>query len=167
MSAEHLFSDDPDAPPSEAEVRAAEALRQALETGGSGVTGPGLAAPEAELATALRSAVAPTPLSREAHEALIARALGTAAPAARSRVVAVGLFFACAAAAASVLLVSGAQRRPSDGGSATALLPARSSQDLFVEPFPREGAGSARIDRITAARGRDLRENRYARWGVK
>ena len=46
---------------------------------------------------------------------------------------------------------------------------ARSADDLFdaTTPFPRRGGESARIDRIASARAADLRQNRFAAWGVK
>jgi hypothetical protein len=42
----------------------------------------------------------------------------------------------------------------------------RSTQPLFDHPF-RSGEGSARVDRIAMARSSDLRDNRFARWGVR
>jgi hypothetical protein len=44
---------------------------------------------------------------------------------------------------------------------------ARSTAELFDAPFARQGGESARIDRIASARASDLRENRYAMWGVR
>ena len=46
---------------------------------------------------------------------------------------------------------------------------ARSADALFdaTTPFPRHGEESARIDRIASARAADLRQNRFAAWGVK
>lgn len=50
-----------------------------------------------------------------------------------------------------------------------ALIRARSTQDLFdaATPFPRSGEESARIDRIASSRAADLRQNRFAAWGVR
>ena len=42
----------------------------------------------------------------------------------------------------------------------------RSTQALFDQPFER-GQATARADRIAVARTADLRQNRFARWGVK
>jgi hypothetical protein len=41
----------------------------------------------------------------------------------------------------------------------------RSTAPLFR--VGSEGATSSRIDRIASARSRDLRDNRYAQWGVR
>jgi hypothetical protein len=45
----------------------------------------------------------------------------------------------------------------------------RSAADLFdpTTPFPRAGGESARVDRIASARASDLRDNRFAAWGVR
>lgn len=59
------------------------------------------------------------------------------------------------------------------GNLQASLVPARSTQELFDQPFERpnvldRGSKSvARIDRIAAARDSDYRHNRFARWGVK
>ncbi len=50
-----------------------------------------------------------------------------------------------------------------------AYVPSRSTDDLF-DPnaqFPKSGGESARIDRIAMARTSDLRQNRFAAWGVR
>ena len=52
------------------------------------------------------------------------------------------------------------------GESLAASIQARSTQDLFEQPFKR-GERAARIDRIASARASDYRENRYARWGAR
>jgi hypothetical protein len=49
----------------------------------------------------------------------------------------------------------------------SALAVSRSAADLFPEGIPKEGGTSDRVDRIAYARARDLRENRFARWGVR
>jgi hypothetical protein len=48
-------------------------------------------------------------------------------------------------------------------------VPSRSTDDLFDphKEFPKTGGESARIDRIAMARTSDLRQNRFAAWGVK
>jgi hypothetical protein len=45
----------------------------------------------------------------------------------------------------------------------------RSTESLFSEPFAKDthATTTARLDRIASARARDLRDNQYARWGVK
>ncbi len=84
-----------------------------------------------------------------------------------------------AAAAALVLLINFG--RQSDGGptagmpspvtqQATAELKApRSTAELFdpAEPFEAKGGESARVDKILSARAADLRNNRFAAWGVR
>src|SRR6185436_4235114 len=60
---------DPDAPPSEEEVTASEALRRALEDAQAPST------PESELARALLAAHAPSALDEDAHRAMVDHAL--------------------------------------------------------------------------------------------
>ena len=123
-----------------------------------------------EVAAALRSANEPRPLDEVAAARALARAsLGRRQAASgwgRARL-GWGLALAAAAAAAIVIL----PRTGLVGGvDATAsLVPARSTQSLFdpAEPFPREGGTSDRIDRIAASRRADLRQNRFARWGIR
>ena len=43
----------------------------------------------------------------------------------------------------------------------------RSTQELFPERFAPTGGESARIDRIAMARAADLRDNEFAKWGVR
>jgi hypothetical protein len=77
---------DPDAPPSADEMRAAEALRRALD-GNAGALAPGekddRTARAAELVQSIRAAASPVSLSREHHQQILDRALGAAAPSAR------------------------------------------------------------------------------------
>lgn len=152
--------DDFDAPPTEEELAAAESLRASLEGDGPG-------APEAELARSLRLAHAPTELDAGAHERLLA-----AIPAVRPRrsnvirVVFGGGVATMLAAAAAFAMVVGRQM-PEASSPSAALVPRRSTEALFDAPFPREGGESARVDRIATARAHDLRENRFARWGVR
>jgi hypothetical protein len=170
--------DDPDAPPTAEELEAARALAEALEGRGD----DGLEA--AGFASALRAAYDPRELDPARHETLLAKALGErAAPVIRlderRRVAArralrwggaTGVL--AAAAAAALVLWPGGRREPSlDAVASVApppeLAPSRSTQELFDEPFARSGGGSARIDRIAQARSRDLRQNRFRRWGVQ
>lgn len=132
---------------------------------------------EGELVVALRAAWSPSPIDEAEHAALVARAVGpvvatTTTPAAttpavpsRSNVVriAFGAGVSVLALAASVLLFVNVNEREAP---AAPLARARSTQPLFAEPF-RPGEASARIDRIALARASDLRDNRFARWGVK
>ena len=64
------------------------------------------------------------------------------------------------------LALNSADHAPPPGAQAT-MVPTRSTQSLFEEPFAPRGGASARIDRIAMARSSDLRENRFARWGVR
>jgi hypothetical protein len=130
--------------------------------------------PEGELAIALRAAWSPAELDVSAHDALLAGLLGREATAKvdanasrqapRGVVVrvALGVSVSALALAASVLLFATTRADM----PAAPLAYARSTQPLFAEAF-RPGEASARIDRIAMARGTDLRENRFARWGVK
>ncbi|WP_437877976.1 hypothetical protein [Sorangium sp. So ce513] len=192
---------DEDAPPTRAERRAAERLRDALEpraagggepgrgggAGGEGARASSDARDElAELAVALRAAWRPAPLPELRHRALVEGAL-RAAPAPRPRrivPITMAALSTLAAAAAAAALLFGELRRelapaasapgaPAAVAAAAAPLPrlieARSTVALFdpAAPFPREGGHTERIDRIAAARASDLRQNRYAAWGVR
>lgn len=150
---------DLDAPPTEDELREADALARALE-GAS-------ACDDATFLRAVRLAHAPEqyPLSDEENARIAASALGKASSARSGRVIRVAFgaaSFALAAAAAVVLVLGGdrASQVP------PRLAQSRSTQELFREPFT-QGQASARIDRIALARSSELRENRFARWGVR
>lgn len=180
--------EDPFAPASADELRESERLRQALETGDDSHA-------DAALARALRSALSPPPLAAEARERAEAAArtetVHTAAEAVRGDVAraaakpqaeprrnVVFVTFgaaALAAAAGFALLIARPSAEPppsaalavaSASAPAHALLQSRTTGELFHERF-EAGATTARIDRITSARERDLRENRYALWGVR
>jgi hypothetical protein len=177
LGAEAPWLDDPDAPPTAEELEAARALAEALE-------GRGEAGREAtEFASALRAAYDPGELDPARHEALIDQALGSRGAVVvrldeRRRVAARralrwgGATGVLAVAAAAVLVLwPGGRRDPSLGPTAALEAPpalaSRSTQELFDEPFARSGGGTARIDRIAQARSRDLRQNRFRRWGVQ
>ncbi len=155
---------DPDAPPTDEELREASALAAALEAGS--------AAPHDD-AMFLRSLVhahAPerSPLDAERNERLVARALDKGKIKGNGRVIRVlfggGAVTAALAAAAAVVLFFGNGQVE----SAPKLAQSRSTQELFHEPFQRGGGeAAARIDRIAMARSSDLRENRFTRWGVR
>lgn len=167
--------DDPDAPASEEEKIASARLRDALDD-------PKIANVDAELARALSLANEPRELAVAENRELVLRALASAKPAPRRGVVvrvAFGVATAVALAAGTVLLVGQLQGgRQADSvavmapppAQAPALVHAHSTQALFDEPFAKplsRGAASARIDRIAMARAGDLRENRFAMWGVR
>ncbi len=164
--------DDPDAPPSEEELREAEALRLALEDAEK----PGIEA--ADFARAVALAHAPRAMSREEHQVIVQKALERMPQAPRVSRLRARVVLAVAAAlplAAAFALYVGAAGRVSRSAPAEPLLAqatariahVRSTQPLFREPFPQRGGESARVDRIAAARASDLRDNRFARWGVR
>lgn len=175
-AATRLVLDDLD-PSSTAERRDAGRLRERLE---QGLAPDRDAEPDdaieglVEVAAALRHAHAPRALDELAAERALRRVeLGGAQPsrARKGRVVrlawGLGLAAAAAAAALAVLPRSGLLDAPPP--ATAALVPARSTEELFdpAEPFPRQGGASDRIDRITAARRADLRQNRFAAWGIR
>ena len=175
--------EDPFAPASADEIRESERLRQALEAGDD-------SHPEAVLARALRSALSPAALPNDARERAEAAVRNEAAalrdvpepksaPArspARTNVVFVTFgALALAAAAGFALLLTQPSAEPpaatvaaiaSAAPAAPALAQSRTTGELFHDRF-EAGATTARIDLITTSRERDLRENRYALWGVR
>lgn len=177
--------EDPDAPPTPEELAAAAALVSALEA-------PASMHGDALLAAALRAAHTPADLPASQHDRLVAQAIEHARPskalppsnvlAFRRKVYAAVSIFAAAACLALVL--GHVRERAYDedaprAASVAAMAPQqvtpeeqtlalrRSTQGLFAEPFAKEGGSSARIDTIALARSKDLRENRFARWGVR
>jgi hypothetical protein len=147
------LKDDPDAPPSEEEIRESERLREALED-------PSKESAEADLLRAVKNAAAPKALAKDDLEAAVDRGLARERSSGVVIRVAFGAGLIVAAAAAIVFFVG-------RGPVATPeLARARSTQELFTERFEARGGESARIDRIAIARAADLRDNRFARWGV-
>jgi hypothetical protein len=162
-------SDDPDAPPSEEETRAADELRLALDNPSKDNAG-------ADLARALHLAHTPKEIDTEAHRALVDRAIAAPAKSSGGRVirVAFGVAAAISLAAGIAFVISRGGLDPAPEQTAQITQPAqpplvhvRSTQPLFAEPFATKGGTSARIDRIAMAREGDLRDNRFARWGVR
>lgn len=133
--------------------------------------------PDPELARVLRAAWSPEDLPPDEHAKLVAQAIapgrsrGRASRASRGTVVRVSFgASAILALAASVLLVVWTDRSPrpqppSVTGPVLSL--SRSTQSLFARPFAPTGGESARVDRIAMARAVDLRENEFAKWGVR
>jgi hypothetical protein len=167
--------DDPDAPPSKEEEAASARLRDALAD--ATITNA-----DADLARALSLAEQPRDLDSAEHRVMVERAVGAMRPKRNVVRVVFGAGTALALAAALVLvvgksLVLSRAGAPAESplsmahpGVPSPLAAARSTQDLFTEPFEKplaRGAISARIDRIAMARSTDLRENRFAMWGVK
>jgi hypothetical protein len=155
--------EDPLAPASPDELIESERLRSALDEG------------TAHEDQALLAGLRATLDSAEA-DASVERALDKALPDAsaasgrnkRGGSVIYAVFGAggvLAAAAAAVLLVAQA-RAPEPAVMVDAYATPRSTEALFSEPF-ETGATTARVDLIASARSRDLRDNRYAAWGVR
>jgi hypothetical protein len=152
-----LALEDPLAPATREEIADSERLRDALE---------GRAAhPDLALARALSAALgkageAPPPVRETA---------AASKSAGRVIYVAFGAATTLLAAAAALLLVVGTLSRKSESvaqHAAPSLSVSRSSAPLFSDPFTTEGT-TARIDRITSERERELRQNRYLAWGVR
>ena len=83
----------------------------------------------------------------------------------RTQAVVIRLFFLTSAAAAAAALVL-ALRPSTPSTSPPELYEARSSASLFDTEF-RQGEASIRVDRVASIRARELRQNRFALWGVK
>jgi hypothetical protein len=157
--------EDPLAPPSELEVVESERLREALEGRGDH--------PDAALARALRTANSPSPLPGGRADQL---AKAAAAPRRSGSVVFVAFGAAAAtvmaAAAAAMLFLMPVERGHDEPAASAVTVPnpgfvqSRSTATLFHEKFATEDT-SGRIDRIAAVRARELRQNRYAQWGVR
>jgi hypothetical protein len=160
-----LSLEDPLAPPSAEELVESERLRDALEHGG--------AHEDADVLRALQATFADEP--RRDHDGAVERALDgalgstTQAPPKRGNVVyaVFGAAGAVLAAAAAVALFLGTlSRGNAPAASAGALVRPHSTAPLFAERF-ETGDTTARMDLIASARSRDLRDNRYAAWGVR
>ncbi|MEO8900896.1 MAG: hypothetical protein ABI488_04550 [Polyangiaceae bacterium] len=161
--------EDPFAEPSPEELVESERLRRALEGAGDHA--------DLALARALANAYAPsaaapqvdTPAARSASLASASSAVSAPAKRASAKVfyLRFGSIAAVVAAAASVLLAIQARsnQAPTPDLPALALAQSRSTAALF-QTASREPP-SARIDRIASLRERDLRNNRYAMWGVR
>jgi hypothetical protein len=141
------WENDPDVPATEDELKESERLRRELDDQHS-------RHPDAELARALHLAVAPRALDELSHRRILDRAVPKRYP-----VVLVSFAVAAAAVIAAVSLKNPEPPR-------AAMVQPHTTQALFKEPFKSEDA-SKRVDAIMASRSRDLRANRYARWGVK
>jgi hypothetical protein len=154
----HGVENDIDPPPTVDELAEAQGLARALEGQG--------ASPHDLLIEALRAAHNPAPLDLARHEEILVQAFMEARPAGRVMVFPGrrrAWAGALAAAACLVLALGHTFRRPAP----VALVASRSTQGLFSEQFPRYGGHSARVDRISGVRVRELRENRFASWGVR
>lgn len=153
--------EDPLAEPSAEELVESERLRQALDGHGDHQ--------DLRLARTLSAAFAPS-LERPLPEPELER--GPQLKVRRSGQVVfyrfAGVGTALALAAAVLLRLTPELRTnsaPAPDLAVLALAQSRSTATLFQADAA--GAPSERIDRIASARGRDLRDNRYALWGVR
>ncbi len=152
---------DPDSPPTEEELLRARALADALR---APAPPPGASSEDAAFLRAVALARTDRPLAPDVHARIIEEALATARERRGGRVIRVVFGASLFLAAAAVLLLVLGRPRPSPPSAQ--LQRSRSTQELFSEPF-RPGEASARIDRIAMARSSDLRDNRFAAWGVR
>jgi hypothetical protein len=153
--------EDPLAEATDEEVRESERLRDAL-------AGEGQHA-DAALAEALRSAAHPAPLAELSAERLVRRSIPRAPKRRNLPLLVTGATAVLALAASVALVVRSSSDSPSGqqlAREAKALVQSRSTAALFPAKF-EPGQASQRIDRIATARERDLRENRFALWGVQ
>jgi len=153
---------DPDVPVTDEELAESAKLRDALEDASRPHR-------DAELARAMSSAWSPRDLSAETHRALVEKALvHHDARRRRHRVIRVSFgASAVLALAAAVLLYVRSDRQPPETVHVAAMAVSRSTQALFQDRFAPSGGESARIDRIAMARAADLRDNEFAKWGVR
>jgi len=153
---------DPDAAATDEELAESAKLRDALDD----TSRPN---DDAELARAMSSAWSPRDLSAEVHRGLVEKALvHHDARRRRGRVIRVSFgASAVLALAAAVLLYVRSDRQPPETVHVTAMAVSRSTQALFQDRFAPSGGESARIDRIAMARAADLRDNEFAKWGVR
>lgn len=151
--------EDPFATPSPEELVESERLRRALDGQGEHE--------DARLARALSAALAPS-MTRPLTEPQL---LTTTVRKASGRVI----FYrfaatttALAVAAAVLLRITPEARKgsePAPDSTTLALAQSRSTAAFFHADSA--GAPSERIDRIASVRSRELRDNRYALWGVR
>jgi hypothetical protein len=153
-----------DAPATEKELAESARLRDALED-------PSRPSANADLARAMASAWSPRDLPAEAHRVLVERAMARHDVLRRRRGRVIRVSFgagAVVALAAAVLLVLRTDPRSPDAvRSVEVVAVSRSTQALFPDRFAPTGGESSRIDRIAMARAADLRENEFAKWGVR
>jgi hypothetical protein len=149
------WNDEHEPPPTEEELAESARLRRGLELSDS-------KHPDVELARALRHAVDPRPLDELSHRRILDRTVPKHTYRWYQRT---EVYIAFAAAAA--VLIAVVSLRAQSAPPSAALVQPHSTQALFKDAFPREGDTSKRMDAIVASRNRDLRSNRYARWGVK
>jgi hypothetical protein len=150
--------EDPLAEASPEELVESERLRQALDGHGDHQ--------DLHLARALSAAFAPN-LDRPLPEPELA----SKAPARRLGQLIfyrfAGVATALAVAAAVVLQLTALQKKSAPEPSLASLALAQSRSTAALFQANAASAPSERIDRIASTRGRELRDNRYALWGVR
>jgi hypothetical protein len=152
-----------EAPPSDQELASAAELRHALDD-------PRLPNDDADLARALASAWSPRDLAPHEHRALVEQALLRQSGASRRRGKLLRVSFVAStvvALAAAVLLVLRGRPSPDLPRIVPGFAVSRSTQPLFLDRFAATGGETSRIDRIAMARSADLRDNEFAKWGVR
>lgn len=159
-----------DAPATLEEQRAAQRVREAIDHPRSDDRD----APEIEVLDALVAAHRPRSIDPLRNELLITRALKRSSKETRSRrvvpiVTAAVLGVAAMAAGVALYLKPLADKPVATNAPVPVLQRSRSAADLFdsATPFPRVGGESARVDRIASVRAAELRDNRFALWGVR
>jgi len=155
--------EEPFAPASAEELVESARLRDALEGGTPHEASP--------LLSALRAPFASVGGDMAGIERALDGALGREPARKRDNVryARFGVAGAALAAAAAVALFMSQTPRLSPAPAASeaaGFVKPHSTADLFADRFETR-ATSARMDVIASARGRDLRDNRYAAWGVR
>lgn len=154
--------EDPLAPPSSEELAESARLRDALERGTSHEAD--------DLLGALRAPFETPAADASSVERALQRALEPApAPSTRGRVIYAwfgGASVVLAAAAAIALVIGPVRQHAAPVSAAPRLVRPHSTAELFADRF-ETSTTSERMDLIVSARSRDLRDNRYAAWGVR
>ena len=156
---DRVLSED-DAAPTPEEIAESERLREELDD-------PGSQHPDVLLARSLRHAVAPKPIEAATHRKILDRVLPESRPRRVQTFVLASVFAAAAAIALAIIPLRKGDESSIGPDVSAGLVHVHAADDLFAEPFPKEQLTSARIDRIASARTRDLRSNRFAKWGVR
>ncbi len=158
--------EDPFAEPSPEELVQSERLRRALEGEGDHA--------DLALARALANAHAPSRVAPKVGTPELLQPRSASDSSAPPKKASAKVFYvrfggiAAGLAAAAALLFriqSGSSHAPGPDLPTLALAQSRSTAALFQSASA--GPPSARIDRIASLRERDLRDNRYALWGVR
>ena len=152
--------EDPFAPASAEELVESERLRQALDGNGDGDH------LDLVLARALSAAHAPSLAAPRALPRL-ARGASERPPAQVLYFRFAGVAATLAAAAAVLLAVTSHTTQQASLPELPALALAQSRSTAALIRADAAGDPSTRIDRIASLRGRELRDNRYALWGVR